>query len=178
MVVCNHNNFAIDGFMMYLIWIRRNIFPLVTRVFYDNKKSIWAWGLRRVGAIRIGPQVDELASPFENVSKYLELERVIMTMPEGGSNRSSERMLPFKSGIFLMALNSNAPIFPTYLGKVKAFKRAQIYVGKPIFPQEALDEATRTGEKPADALTRLTREKMEKFENEYFQIKEKTRKKQ
>ncbi|MCL2861122.1 MAG: 1-acyl-sn-glycerol-3-phosphate acyltransferase [Firmicutes bacterium] len=173
MVVCNHNNYSIDGFLMYLIWFQRNIFPLVTKVFFDRKKSLWAWYTRNVGAIRIGPDVDNLASPFEKVKDYFELERVICAMPEGGVNTTGGKMLPFKSGLFLMAFNANAPIYPTYIGRLKLFKRTHIYVGNPITPEIAKEESERTGEKPVDAFMQLTRKTMDKFENEYFDLIEK-----
>jgi len=163
-IVCNHDSYS-DGFLMYLAWWYRHIFPVVSDLALD-KKSLFAKILRRMGAIRVDSKKSDL-SVFRTVKAYLELERAVLVMPEGHVNWLASRIREFKYGAFKMAIESDAPIYPTYVGRIKPHTRTHIFFGKPITSKEAYDAAAISGNKPIVEMHRLATESMKRLERDY-----------
>ena len=174
-VACNHTSYY-EGLLMYMIRSSRRVRSLTTKEAV-TAKNFFGWTLRRLNSIAINRDMADIGA-FRKVVDALKEEELVTVMPEGRISCSG-RMDSFKPGVFLMALRGDAPVYPTYIGHPKAFRVTHIYVGKPISPAEVRDETARTGEKPVDALLRMTYEVLSGFEDDYYALlaKQEARKK-
>ena len=166
-IVCNHVSFY-DAFIVNLAWIRRRVHVLTHKNAVDSKKFHGRF-LRKSGAIRIDPDLLDVSS-FRSVIEYMNEEEVVAIFPEGHISPDG-RLKSFQAGIFLTAVKGNAPVIPMYISLPLRLRTTHVYIGKPITPAEAAEEAQKTGEKPAAALSRLVFGVMSGFEREYLEMR-------
>ena len=135
-VVCNHIS-GLDPILIQSV-SHRLIRWLMAREYYEPRGIKWLLNL--VGAIPVDRTGRDLAATRAALAA-LDAGYVVGIFPEGKIETSNE-LLPFQSGIVLLAAKSGAPIYPAYLegtqrGKsmLKAYfipRRATINFGPPL----------------------------------------------
>lgn len=140
-LVCNH----VSGLDPLLIQsgCPRLITWMMAREYYQVKSLRWVF--RTIGAIPVERSGRDLKATREAL-RALEAGRVIGVFPEGRIEDSGE-LLPFHTGVALLAMRSGAAVYPAYLEgtqrnkeMVKAFvwpNRARLRFGEPIRLEES-----------------------------------------
>ena len=108
-LVCNHTS-HIDPLMIQSV-CPRLITWMMTREFYDLKYLTWLF--RSIGAIRVERSGRDMAA-LRAAIRSLEEGRVLGIFPEG-KIESTPDLLPFQTGVALIAIKTGVPIYPAYL---------------------------------------------------------------
>ena len=154
-LVCNH----ISGLDPMLVQSTsgRLITWMMAKEYYDLKSLNWLYKL--VEAIPVARSGRDLAATRAAL-RALGHGRVLGIFPEGKFETSRD-LLPFQTGVAMMAIKTGVPVFPAYLDgtqrgeesvarAVMYPRRATLRFGLPVeFPRdstsrEALEEATET----------------------------------
>lgn len=132
----------IDPIIVLAIFKWRNPHFLATDNLYRNKISATFFGL--LYCIKTNRDNFSIAA-FHTVVERLENGYAIVIFPEGQINRTEQGgVLPFKSGVSLMAYKSGAPVLPVYIVKrSKWYQRQRVVIGEPI------DVRALVGDKPS-----------------------------
>ena len=149
MLMSNHT--SLMDFVLYVA-----MYPLCTLRFWMaevlfNKGKLFSWFLYKIGGIYINRDVCD----FEFVSDSLDVldkNGRIGIFPQGRLPVNGTPF-PFKPGIVLVALETDAPIIPVYTdGNYGLFKRTHVMIGEPLYLKEYCKE-----EKPSQQeIERLT----------------------
>jgi 1-acyl-sn-glycerol-3-phosphate acyltransferase len=151
-LVCNHTS-GMDPFMIQSV-CDRVIVWMMAKEYYEIKALTWAF--RTIEAI----PVDRFGRDSGSVRAALRAlhdGRVLGVFPEGRIETSRE-LLPFQTGVALMAIKARVPVYPAFLegsqrnkGMLESFlwpNRATLSFGPPVqfdrgsTSKENLDDAT------------------------------------
>ena len=123
-LVCNHTS-GLDPFILQSVLSRIVIWMMATE--YYNIKAM-TWFFRAIDAIPVDRNGRDMASVRAGL-RALREGRILGIFPEGRIETSDE-LLPFQTGVALMAIRTGVPVYPAFLdgtqrGKtmVKAFLR-------------------------------------------------------
>jgi len=108
-LVCNHTG-AVDPLLIQSV-SGRLIRWMMAKEYFDHKPLRWIFDA--VGVILVERSGRDMAAT-RHAMRALEAGQVLGVFPEGRIETSKE-LLPFQSGIGLLALKSGAPVYPTYL---------------------------------------------------------------
>ncbi len=125
------NHTSLMDFVLYLvIFCFRNIHFLMAEVLF-NKGKLFSWFLYKIGGIFVDRDVCNFSFVDESLS-ILDKNRVLGVFPQGRLPVDG-KPFPYKPGIVLIALKTNAPIIPVYTdGNYGLFKRAHVMIGEEI----------------------------------------------
>ena len=153
-------------------------FPLCTLRFWMaevlfNKGKVFSWFLYKIGGVFIDRDVCDFSFVSDSL-EILDKKGRIGVFPQGRLPVGG-KPFPFKSGIVLVALRTDAPIIPMYTdGNYGIFKRAHIMIGEPIYlrdfcnnenpPQDEVDKLTAMLEEKTYALKAELERKLKKNE--------------
>ena len=147
------NHTSLMDFVLYvLIFWYRNMHFLIAEVLF-NKGKLFAWFLYKIGGI--------FACNFSFVEESLsvvERKGTVGIFPQGRLPVNG-KAFPYKPGIVLVALRTDAPIIPVYTdGNYGLFKRAHVVIGEEIYLK---DYATceNVTEEELSSLTKMLEEK-------------------
>jgi len=108
-LVCNHTG-AVDPVLIQSV-CPRLIRWMMAKEYFDRKPLRWIF--QTVGVILVERSGRDMAAT-RHAMRALEAGQVLGVFPEGRIETSTE-LLPFQSGIGLLALKSGAPVYPAYL---------------------------------------------------------------
>jgi 1-acyl-sn-glycerol-3-phosphate acyltransferase len=124
-LVCNH----ISGLDPMLIQaaIPRLVIWMMAKEYYDLKSLTWLYKL--VDAIPVQRSGRDLTAT-RLALRALEQGRVLGVFPEG-KLESSRDLLPFQTGVALMAIKAGVPVYPAYLDGTQRGKEMVAAISKP-----------------------------------------------
>jgi 1-acyl-sn-glycerol-3-phosphate acyltransferase len=108
-LVCNHTS-GLDPLLIQSA-CRRLITWMMAKEYYDIKAIGWVF--RAVGAIPVERSGRDLSSTRQAL-RALADGRVLGIFPEGKIETSRE-LLPFQTGVAMMAIKTGVPVYPAYL---------------------------------------------------------------
>lgn len=108
-LVCNHVS-GLDP-MLIQSTCRRLIIWMMAREYYDIRTLTWLYKL--VGAIPVERSGRDLAATRAAL-RALHQGRVVGVFPEG-KIETDQNLLPFQTGVALMAIKTGVPVYPAYL---------------------------------------------------------------
>ena len=124
----NHASFIDPIIIMNAFWTRRVCF-VATQDFFEKK--FWKVVFKGFGCIAINKNNPTLKT-FNEVKDKLARGHTVCIFPEGEVTSDSE-IHALKSGIVMMAIMSEAPILPIYIGKrEKRIHRQEVVIGEKI----------------------------------------------
>ena len=151
-LVCNHTS-GLDPFMIQAV-TRRVIVWMMAKEYYEIKALTWAF--RIIEAIPVDRFGRDTAS-VRSALRALHDGRVLGVFPEGRIENSPE-LMPFQTGVALMAIKARVPVYPAFLEGTQRNKsmpaafafpnRATLSFGPPVefdrssTSRESLEEAT------------------------------------
>ena len=108
-LICNHTS-GLDPFFIQSVCPRLIVW-MMAKEYYEIRglKSI----LRSIEAIPVDRGGRDLAAT-RSALRALEHGRILGVFPEG-KIETSRKLLPFQTGVALMALKANVPVYPAYL---------------------------------------------------------------
>lgn len=146
------NHTSLLDFVLYLVLFPfRTIHFLMAEVLF-NKGKVFGWFLYKIGGIFVNRD----ACDFSFVDTSLEVlskKGIVGIFPQGRLPVDG-KPFPFKPGIVLVALNTDAPIIPMYTdGNYSLTKRAHVMIGEPIY----ISDYTSSGKASDEDIQRLTK---------------------
>lgn len=151
-LVCNHTS-GLDPFLIQAV-CPRVITWMMAREFYDM--PAFTWGFKLIGAIPVGRGGRD-ATATRAAIRALHEGQILGIFPEGRIERE-RALMPFQTGVAMMAIKTEVPVYPACLDGTQRNKEmlqaflesndAQLAFGPPIefdrssTGREALDEAT------------------------------------
>lgn len=164
-LMSNHNS-LMDFVLYLLVFYWRNIRFLMAEVLFSKNKLL-TFILYKLGGIK----VDRTKFDFAFIGECLELldrKKSVGIFPEGQLPVDGQHF-PFKPGIVLVALRTDAPIVPVVSdGRYGITKRAHIIIGEPINVREYY------GDNPTEDQIRDITARLEDINNGLFDtLKEK-----
>ena len=127
-IVANHLSNA-DAFIVGMQY-KGKTYVLTKKESFSSKPVYWF--LRTLGAIPIDRENPDL-STILNCVKMLKNGNRILIFPEGTRNKTSEPLLPLKSGAALFAIKSKTPVQTVFIdGKSRFLRRNYIKIGEPF----------------------------------------------
>ncbi|MBR1569019.1 MAG: 1-acyl-sn-glycerol-3-phosphate acyltransferase [Lachnospiraceae bacterium] len=135
-LMSNHTAF-LDFILYMLIFVERIPRFLMAEVLF-TKNKLFTWLLFGVGGIYLNR--DKVGGGFVTHSlKTLERGGVVGVFPQGRLPVPGQKF-PFKPGITMIAMKTDAPIIPIYTdGNYGINKRAHVMIGEPIYLREQFD---------------------------------------
>ena len=124
-LVCNHLS-GLDP-MLVQSACRRLVVWMMAREYYDLKSLTWLYKI--VEAIPVERSGRDLAAT-RSALRALDHGRLLGIFPEGRIETSSD-LLPFQTGVAMMAIKTGVPVFPAYLEGTQRGKEMVQAVGKP-----------------------------------------------
>jgi len=135
-IIANHASHLDPVIIMQAFAARRVIF-MTGEILYEQH-FLFSWFLNIIGCIRINRGAALNMDSFNRALSVLKAGSVVCVFPEGQIG-SDNQLLPFKSGVILLAALSNTPIIPIYMADhARALHQLHVIVGKPIVPQSHL----------------------------------------
>lgn len=127
-IICNHV-WWIDAPLMCAMFIRKRVHVVAAKeMFLPVLRPL----LKGVRCIPLDRTIADVGCIRECV-RLLREDSTIGIFPEGQFNHEDSGILPFKSGVALIAAQGDAPVIPMYVaGNFQLFGRAQIICGQPI----------------------------------------------
>jgi 1-acyl-sn-glycerol-3-phosphate acyltransferase len=163
-LVCNHIG-SIDPILIQA-YCPRLIRWMMAKEYFKYRSMRWVF--EAVGVILVERSGRDMAAT-RAAMRALDAGYVLGVFPEGKIGANTNRMLPFQSGIGLLALKTRAPVYPAYLDggqrnreMIEAFlhpSNATLAVGEPLDLSDLADsrqgvlEATRRIESAVKALS-------------------------
>ena len=129
LVISNHNSFVDPGYVMFVIWYRRQRF-VCHQAFLETKAGPF---FRAAGCL-IPIDADNFnIGSFRQITESLDEGMVVTLFPEGHVNQSDGKVKQFKTGAALISMQSKCPIVPVYI-KPRAhwFSRLKAVVDEPV----------------------------------------------
>ena len=109
-LVSNHIS-GVDPALIQAVSPRRLIAWMMAKEYYDIKGLSWVF--KTIEAIPVDRGGRDLAATRAAL-RALEAGRILGVFPEG-KIETSRKLLPFQTGVALMALKANVPVYPAYL---------------------------------------------------------------
>lgn len=136
-VISNHTWWMDPIALIQIIWKRRLHSLAAVEVLGPSRLATW---IRR---LMLFVDIDRSKldiQGFNNCLKLLCDEKCLLVFPEGRFV-FEEEIQPFKGGTALMALQTNAPIYPVYIfGLYKPFRRIHLAIGDPVNVSDLVKE--------------------------------------
>lgn len=125
------NHLSLLDFVLYLVTFPfRTIRFLMSEVLF-SKTKVFSWFLYKLGGIFVDRDVCNF-SFIEDSLEVLDKNGIVGIFPQGRLPVDG-KSFPYKSGIVLVALRTDAPIVPVYTdGNYGIFKRTHIMIGEKI----------------------------------------------
>lgn len=125
------NHLSLLDFVLYLVTFPfRTIRFLMSEVLF-SKTKIFSWFLYKLGGIFVDRDVCNF-SFIEDSLEVLDKNGIVGIFPQGRLPVDG-KPFPYKPGIVLVALRTDAPIVPVYTdGNYGIFKRTHIMIGEKI----------------------------------------------
>ena len=139
------NHTSLMDFVLYLIvfWTK-NIHFLMAEVLF-NKGKMFSWFLYKIGGIFVNRDACDFTFVDDSL-RVLDRKGVVGVFPQGRLPVGG-KPFPYKPGIVLIALRTDAPIIPVYTdGNYGLFKRAHIMIGEEIYISDYVDSENVTDE--------------------------------
>lgn len=134
-LMSNHTAFwDFPAYLWTFYW--QDIRFLVGEVVF-NSKPIRNWVLGCMGCIRVERNASSFGFLAESL-QALDAGRQICIFPQGRLPQGEEQF-PYKPGVVMIALHTDAPIIPVYNDGLYG-KRAHMIIGKPIYIREFCKE--------------------------------------
>ena len=126
---------------------RKVLYTIATKFFFDNA---FARFFMKIAAniVRIDPEADYL-SAMQAACKVLRLKKSIYVNPEGTRSEDGT-LLPFKTGVGTIAVETGSPIVPTYIdGTLRALPpgtifpkphKVKVYFHRPIQAEKYIEK--------------------------------------
>ena len=128
-IACNHISMY-DIIFCYCVFWRRIMHSVATTDLYKPKLA--AFFFKNVHCIPVDRDNFSM-NCFHEVKEVLQNEKLVLIFPEGRVNNTKADILPFKSGVILMAYSTGKPIVPMYIAKrEKWYHRWWGVLGDPI----------------------------------------------
>jgi 1-acyl-sn-glycerol-3-phosphate acyltransferase len=108
-LVCNHTS-GLDPFILQGVLDRVVIWMMATE-YYDIKAMTWFF--RAIDAIPVDRNGRDMASVRAGL-RALKEGRILGVFPEGRIETSHE-LLPFQTGVAMMAIRTGVPVYPAFL---------------------------------------------------------------
>ena len=139
-IVCNHFG-KIDVFFVGSIFKGKTYFLAKRELF---EKKLFNKIIRSLGGIPVMRDSVDLDCIREGL-KALKSDHRLAIFPEGRRNLEDEELQPLKPGAAMFAFKSKAPIGPVIIEKkAHLFKKAKLYIGKPLYLDEYFDRPYNT----------------------------------
>jgi 1-acyl-sn-glycerol-3-phosphate acyltransferase len=160
-LVCNHTG-AVDPVLIQSV-CPRLIRWMMAREYFDHKALHWIFAA--VGVILVERSGRDMAAT-RHAMRALQAGEVLGVFPEGRIETSTE-LLPFQSGIGLLALKSGAPVFPAYLdGNQRGKEMLEVFLARnessiafgPAVDLTALDKSRQGMEQATDRIRAAVRD--------------------
>ena len=130
LVIANHLGFYDPVYLQYAIWYRRHHFVCLQQCF-DG--PLW-FMFKAFLCIPIDKENVNIKT-FKDIVAHLKCNELVSLFPEGQVEGDDGQMSTFKSGMILMAVQSQKPIVPVFIHKRKGFyRRLRLCIGEPIDP--------------------------------------------
>lgn len=154
-IMSNHTSLL--DFVLYLIvFYFRSIHFLIAEVLF-SKNKILSWFLYKIGGIFVNRNSGDF-SFVERSLEILDKNGIVGIFPQGRLPINGNPF-PYKPGIVLVALRTDAPIIPVYTdGNYGIFKRAHVIIGEEIYLSDYVDTSD-VSEKKIKELTKMLEEK-------------------
>ena len=154
-LMSNHTS-LLDFVLFLVVFFTRSIHFLIAEVLFSKNKLL-SWFLYKIGGIFVNRNSGDF-SFIEDSLDVLNKNGVAGVFPQGRLPINGQQF-PYKPGIVLIALKTDAPILPVYTdGNYGIFKRAHIMIGEEIHIKDYLDSSEITDEKIKE-LTKILEEK-------------------
>lgn len=158
-IIANHTSTWDPVLVNYIYPTKRIYFMTAAELFRYSR--LFTWFLYKIGAFPVERTGSDL-SALGKAGELLMEEKIVGVFPEGRRSLDG-KLLPFKPGVVMLALNSRAPIIPVYIsGKYGLFHRKKAVVGEKFALHEYCDEAHPGPEKIRE-LSQLLQEKLQEL---------------
>jgi 1-acyl-sn-glycerol-3-phosphate acyltransferase len=144
-LVCNHVS-GLDPMLLQSA-CRRLIIWMMAREYYDIRSLTWLYKL--VEAIPVDRSGRDLAATRAAL-RALHQGRVVGIFPEGRIETSQD-LLPFQTGVALMAIKTGVPVYPAYL---EGTQRGREMVDAVVHPNRAVIRFGDAVEFPRDSTSK------------------------
>lgn len=129
-IIISNHTWWMDPIVLILTFWKRRLHSLAA-IEVLGPSRLAAWVRKRMLFVDVDRSKLDIRS-FNNCVDLLRDEQCLLIFPEGRFVFEDE-IQPFKGGTALMALQTDAPIYPIYLfGRYKLFKPIHIAIGDPI----------------------------------------------
>ena len=161
-LVCNHTS-GLDPLLIQAV-VDRVVIWMMAKEYYDIKALTWVF--RAIEAIPVERSGRDSGS-LRAALRFLKQGRVLGVFPEGRIARTRE-LMPFQTGVAMMAIKTGVPVYPAYLdgtqrnksmlGGILVPNRATLTFGPPVqfdrssTDREALEAATQAIKDAVEAL--------------------------
>lgn len=154
LLIGNHNGFFDPIYLMFCIYYRRQRF-VCTKEFFEGRKAKFFKAVQCIAIDRDNFGLDS----FREIVDTLKMGEVVSIFPEG--RIVSEGAATFKSGMILMAMQSDCPIIPIYARKRKSYwERLTMAVGEPVYVNQPGKRASMSD---IQGITELLQDKEDKL---------------
>lgn len=154
-IMSNHTS-LMDFVLYVLIFCFKSIHFLIAEVLF-NKGKLFSWFLYKIGGIFVDRNACNFSFVEESL-KILDNNGIVAVFPQGRLPVGG-KPFPYKPGIVLIALRTDAPIIPVYTdGNYGLFKRAHVMIGEEIYIRDYVKSENVTDEELA-RLTKMLEEK-------------------
>ena len=146
-LVCNHTS-GLDPLLIQSV-VDRVIIWMMAKEYYDIKALTWVFrAIEAIPVERSGRDTTSLRAAL----RHLKDGRVLGVFPEGRIENSRE-LMPFQTGVALMAIKTGVPVYPAFLDGTQRNKtmlggflwpnRATLAFGPPVqFDRSGTDRET------------------------------------
>jgi 1-acyl-sn-glycerol-3-phosphate acyltransferase len=124
-LVCNHVS-GLDPLLIQSVCPRLIVW-MMAREYYDIKALTWVY--RAVDAIPVDRSGRDLAATRAAL-RALEAGRIVGIFPEGRIETDRD-LLPFQTGVALIAIKTGVPVYPAYLDGTQRGKEMVAAVAQP-----------------------------------------------
>jgi len=165
-LVCNHVS-ALDPLLVQSAVPHRLVIWMMAKEYYDIKPLGWVY--RTVQAIPVARSGRDLAAT-RMALRALEDGRILGVFPEGKIETSRD-LLPFQTGVALMAIKAGVEVYPAYLDGTQRGKEMVEAVLSPnrarlTFGPKVEFDRTSTSREALDVATEKIRQAVEGLRNQ------------
>src|SRR5688572_29125403 len=127
-LVCNHTS-GLDPLLIQSV-VPRVVVWMMAKEYYDIKAMTWIF--RAIDAIPVDRFARDTAS-VRAALRHLHAGRILGVFPEGRIEKSRE-LMPFQTGVAMMAIKTGVPVYPVFLDGTQ---RNKSMLGSFLWPNRA-----------------------------------------
>jgi 1-acyl-sn-glycerol-3-phosphate acyltransferase len=127
-LVCNHTS-GLDPLLIQSV-VERVVIWMMAKEYYDIKALTWVF--KAIEAIPVDRGARDTAS-VRAALRHLADGRILGVFPEGRIERTRE-LMPFQTGVALMAIKTGVPVYPAFLD---GSQRNKTMLGAFVWPNRA-----------------------------------------